>query len=208
MALKVIGAGLGRTGTLTLKAALEQLGFAKCYHMVDVFARPADSGVWEAAAKGDPVDWDALFAGYQAVVDWPACHFWRTLLARNPQAKVILSAREEGAWLKSYLSTIALALDAPAADEPSAVAHARMVGLIIKDLTFGGRHRDPETVLKAYRAHNDQVRAGVPPAQLLEFDPSDGWGPLCRFLGAPVPDAPFPKTNSTEEFRARLAARP
>ena len=114
MALAVIGAGFGRTGTLSLKVALEQLGLGRCYHMLEVFANPGHAAQWQAAADGKPVDWEALFAGYGAAVDWPACHFWRALAARYPEAKVLLTVREPGAWYKSVSDTIYQArLDGP-----------------------------------------------------------------------------------------------
>ncbi len=99
--IKVIGAGLGRTGTLSLKAALEELGFSRCYHMTDVFAHLEHARVWDDAARGLPVDWDTLFQGYQATVDWPGCAFYEEFMRRYPDAKVILSVRDPERWYEA-----------------------------------------------------------------------------------------------------------
>lgn len=204
MTLKVIGTGLGRTGTLSLKAALEQLGFGPCYHMMEVFPRPAHVAEWTQAARGERIDWDALYDGFTATVDWPSARFWRELVAHYPQAKVIHTERDPEVWWASFSQTIkeGLASQVPPRMQP----WSDMTNLIITEQTFG-RDMEKANVLKVYSAHNAEVKRSVPAARRLDFDIQQGWGPLCRFLGAPVPETPFPKTNTTAEFRARMVAR-
>jgi hypothetical protein len=210
MALAVIGAGFGRTGTLSLKGALEQLGFGPCYHMTEVFAHPEHVPRWRDAAEGRPVDWDAVFAGYRATVDWPACAFWRALVARWPDAKVILTVRDPARWYESVSKTIAVAMqrELPPEAPESARAHMAMVRRLVLEATFDGRFEDRGHALAVYEAHNEAVRRALPGERLLVYEVSEGWEPLCRFLGRPVPEAPFPKVNSTDEFRARFLAGP
>jgi hypothetical protein len=200
----VIGTGLGRTGTLSLKAALEQLGFGPCYHMMEVFPRPAHVEMWTKAAQGRSVDWDVLYDGFAATVDWPSAHFWRELTRAYPRAKIVHTERDGEAWWKSFSQTIkeGIAGDVP----PGMTAWFEMVNLIITEQTFGG-DMSKENVLKAYAAHNEEVKRTIPPERRLDFDVRDGWGPLCRFLGVAVPATPFPNTNTTADFRARMAAR-
>ena len=206
MALKVIGAGLGRTGTMSLKFALQQIGFDPCYHMMDVFQRQGDSEKWEAIARGGAPDWDDLFADFQATVDWPSCHYWRELAKAYPDAKIVLTERDPEAWFKSISSTIFQQLDTPPNTDPRREAQRRMAHLIVIEQALGGR-LDHDHVIDAYLRHNEAVKCEVPPERLLVYDTPQGWQPLCEFLGVPVPDVPFPKTNSTEEFRNRQAAR-
>ena len=206
MALKVIGAGLGRTGTMSLKFALQQIGFDPCYHMMDVFQRQGDSEKWEAIARGGAPDWNDLFAGFKATVDWPSCHYWRELAKAYPDAKIILTERDPEAWFKSISSTIFQQLDTPPNADPRREAQRRMAYLIVIEQALGG-HLDHDHVIDAYLRHNEAVKREVPPERLLVYDTPQGWQPLCDFLGVPVPDATFPKTNSTEEFRNRQAAR-
>ena len=208
MNLKVIGAGFGRTGTHSLKIALEMLGFAPCYHMVEVFQHPGHSEAWEAAARGEEIDWERLLAGYQSAVDWPACHFWRELLKMNPDAKVILTERPEEAWYKSIAGTIFeyMSKDVdPSKLDPRRVAQRRMGRVVVDEKTFGNRF-DKEHVLNVYRQNSIDVKREVPADQLLVFDAPDGWEPLCRFLNVPVPAAPYPLTNTADEFRNRVTA--
>lgn len=204
MTLKVIGTGFGRTGTQSLKAALEELGFGPCYHMMEVFPRPHHVPLWAAAARKEPVDWDRLFEGFASTVDWPSTHFWRELIARYPDAKIIHTERDAEVWWKSFSQTIreALADDVP----PPMREWSEMVNLIITKQTFGG-DTEKANVLKVYAAHNAEVKRTIPASRRLDFDIAQGWAPLCKFLGAPVPTTPFPKTNTTEDFRARAAAR-
>jgi hypothetical protein len=206
MPLSVIGAGFGRTGTLSLKLALEQLGFGPCHHMLEVFARPAQAVTWQAAAEGKTVDWDALFEGYRATVDWPSCHFWRELSLRYPDAKVVLTVRSPDSWYESFSATIAEAAKAsrtppdPELREVFVMAHFLIVGR-----TFAGRLNDPAHAKAVYARHNDAVVAGLPRDRLLEFNVAEGWAPLCRFLDRPIPSQPFPRSNSREEFWQHLA---
>jgi len=205
MSLDVIGVGFGRTGTLSLKYALQQLGVGPCYHMVDVLQNPSHTAIWSAAADGKDVDWETLFAGFKATVDWPGTYFWRLLAKRYPQAKVLLSVRPEEAWYKSARDTIyALVkgdLPSPAADYPD---HHALVKKIIWDGTFGGRFEDRAHALAVYERHNQEVRQTIPPEKLLVYQVGQGWEPLCRFLGRPIPDEPYPAVNSTEEFAQRV----
>lgn len=204
MTLKVIGTGLGRTGTLSLKLALEQLGFGPCYHMMEVFPRPDHVALWAKAARGERIDWDHLFSGFAATVDWPSSHFWRDLARHYPQAKIIHTERDPEAWWKSFSQTIkeGITHEGPPAMGP----WFEMVNLIITEQTFGG-DTEKANVLKVYAAHNAEVKRTVPSDRRLDFDIAQGWEPLCRFLNVPVPEIPFPKTNTTADFRARMAAR-
>lgn len=203
MALQVIGAGFGRTGTFSLRTALEQLGFAPCYHMVDVFAHPEHNAVWEGAADGKPTDWNSFFAPYGAAVDWPVCNFWRELSVVYPEAKFILTERDPEAWYKSMSQTIIASMTREGEpDDPVRRAQARMGRRVVSEMAFGNR-LDKDHVIAVYKRHNQDVKDTLPASRLLVTDSPDGWEPLCRFLGVPVPATAFPKTNSTDEFRAR-----
>ena len=213
MALQVIGAGLGRTGTLTLKTALERLGFGPCHHMIEVFANPGQVPHWNRAADGVAIDWDDIYAPYRATVDWPGCHFHAELAKRYPDAKVILSKRDPVRWYESISETIlkSMAMMGLATDGEIPADHPmRFGGIIIAQKTFGGDF-SKENVIAAFERHCEDVRRRTPAGRLLEFEAAEGWEPLCAFLGVPVPDEPFPRTNSREEFwehvaRARDAA--
>ena len=209
MPLEIIGAGLGRTGTLSLKVALEQLGLGPCYHMTEVFAHPEHVPVWEAAGRGEPVDWDGLFRGYRATVDWPGCNFYRELMGRYPDAKVVLTVRDPVRWYESARRTIYAARGAfPRRLCPFLPRIGRMMGMVdrlVWDGFFLGRFEDEEYALAAFDRHAEEVRRTVPPERLLVYEVREGWGPLCAFLGVPVPvGVPFPHVNDTEEFRSRI----
>ena len=197
MALQVIGAGLGRTGTLTLKHALEQLGFGPCYHMVELFPNPGHIPLWRQAVEGKP-DWDAIFAGYRSTTDYPGCVFWRELVARYPDAKIVLTVRDPDAWFESTQATVF----APGRDAPPGSPFATafdIIHMIHRDLN------DRASMIADFKRHNEAVIAGVPAARLLVFEAAQGWEPLCRFLGVPAPATPFPRANSREEMNAMFA---
>lgn len=200
MTLRVVGAGLGRTGTLSLKLALERLLGAPCYHMTEVFAHPEHVALWHAAARGEPVDWQALFAGYAAAVDWPVGSFWPEVSEAFPEALIVLSTRSAESWWRSASQTI-FPISAKAAGTPW---HAMWMELASRRFTT--RLDDRAAAISAYERHNADVRARAPQARLLEWTAKEGWGPLCRSLGLAVLDEPFPHANSTEEFLGRFQA--
>jgi len=203
MALDVIGPGFGRTGTASLKRALEKLGFGPCHHMEEVFSNPPQVAHWVKVAARQPVDWDEVFAGYRSQVDWPGAHVWRELAAHFPKAKVVLSIRPEEAWWKSFSATIGKLIEERAGIPlpPHVATMLEAAGVEMLDRqTFCGRANDKEAALAAYRRRVEEVTAAIPPGRLLVFDVAEGWAPLCRFLGVAVPDEPFPHVNSTEEF--------
>jgi hypothetical protein len=202
--LQVVGAGVGRTGTHSLKIALQQLLGGTCHHMIEVFTHPEEMPVWTDAIDGKSIDWDALMQGYTAQVDWPGASFWPELSKANPEAVVILSTREPELWFKSCSNTIfaGLRTAVDGGDEwMTAMLH------LFKD-RFSDQIEDRDVMVAAYERHNDAVRAAIPKERLLEWTPSDGWGPLCDRLGRPVPSEPFPLTNTTEDFRAMLGMPP
>jgi hypothetical protein len=201
MALKIIGAGLGRTGTLSLKIALEQLGFVKCYHMAEVLMNPRDAACWVDAAAGRP-DWERIFEGYAATVDYPGCRYWRELAEYYPAAKVILSVRDAQRWFESTQATIFSPQNRERLQFP------QMREFFDKNVyaDFGERIHDRDYMVAAFERHNEEVRRAISPERLLEFDVKQGWQPLCEFLGVPVPATPFPRTNSREEMAAMMDA--
>jgi hypothetical protein len=217
--VKLIGAGFGRTGTMSLKIALETLGFSPCYHMTEVFAHPEHAAFWISAWRGEPADWDGVLGGYEAAVDWPACTFYEELMERHPDAKVILSVRDPERWYESVRNTI-YELSVVIPRHPIYRIGYKLVSLfvfrgsgdvdladeIIWQGTFDGRFEDKNYAIEVFERHNAEVRQRVPGVRLLVYDVKAGWGPLCAFLGVEVPDEPFPRTNDTAEMRRRLRA--
>jgi hypothetical protein len=200
MGLTVVGAGVGRTGTHSLKLALEQLLGAPCHHMVEIYRDVGQMPGWIDAIEGRPVDWSRLLDGYGSIVDWPGASFWREVLAANPDALVLLSERDADEWYRSASKTIFLTFDgAP----PEAVPWLNALRRLLRD-RFCDRFDDPGAMIDAYERHNAEVRREVPASQLLEWHPADGWASICERLGVPVPDEPFPVTNTTNEFRVRV----
>lgn len=199
MALKVIGAGLGRTGTLSLKLALEHIGFGPCYHMLEIMGQARKRlPQWIEVVRGNP-DWDAIFEGFQSSVDYPTCYFWREQAAHYPEAKIILSTRDAEGWFESVNKTIM---------SPQSVASMRagpfaefMEGTVLKD--FGDRTGDREFMVDYFRRWERSVIDEVAPGRLLVHRPGDGWEPLCAFLGVPVPAEPYPRVNSSDDMLGR-----
>lgn len=220
--MKVIGAGFGRTGTASLKAALELLGHGPCYHMSTIIAEPRRVRQWLDIGEGRPAGWDEVFAGFRSALDWPAAAYWRELAAHYPDAKVILTVRDPERWYDSVASTIfARALAERrrlpprrrivrwlvARRSPDFALYPRMARATIIDRVFGGRIDDRDHVLDVFERHIAEVKTAIPPERLLVFDAREGWEPLCAFLGVPVPDEPFPESNERAAWHRKRPRR-
>jgi hypothetical protein len=197
MSIQLIGAGAGRTGTQSLKVALERLLGGTCHHMFEVLSRPEQIAGFTAAIDGRPVDWHALLSDFTAVTDFPGALFWRELTVAFPDAPVLLSTRPAEDWYRSASSTIFLSFDRM---PPELAPWMATVRRGLRD-RFSDQFDDKDAMIAAYERHNAAVRADIPPHRLFEWTPSDGWRPLCAALGKPVPADPFPVTNTTAEFR-------
>lgn len=208
MTLQVIGAGFGRTGTNSLQIALERLGFAPCHHMFVVVEDPERRlPPWEALARGETPDWRAVFADFRAQVDWPGAAVWRELAAAFPEAKVILTVRDPESWWRSVEATILpFVLGRVETSDPLRLRRMAMAREVIDRRVFGGRMAEKDHALAVFARHVEEVKAALPPERLLVFEVREGWGPLCAFLGRPVPEGPFPRENSTAAFNARTPA--
>ncbi len=200
MALRIIGAGFGRTGTMSLKLALERLGFGPCFHMTELLGDPCRVPEWLRAARGDP-DWEAVFEGFAATVDYPACSYWRQLAEHYPDARVLLTVRDPEAWFESVQATIF-----------SGPMRERVVGTPLEKLfdtavwhEFGDRIDDRDFMTAAFERHVAEVERAVPEERLLVYEVGAGWLPLCEFLGVAVPEEPFPHANSREEMQRMMA---
>ena len=204
--MKLIGASFPRMGTLSTKAALEQLGLGPCYHFLTQFERPQDVDVWQAAAEGKPVDWTALFADFQSVVDWPASLFYKQFMAMHPEAKVLLNVRDPEAWYESMLKTVYLASQAGLSAPPESVLGrmGRMIDTLAWQPLFHGRFEDKPYALSVFERHNQEVQVYVPADRLLVWEVTEGWKPLCRFLDIQEPDTPFPRLNDAKTFREQF----
>jgi hypothetical protein len=218
MSLNVIGAGFGRTGTLSLKLALEELGLGPCYHMIEVNAHPEHDALWLALAKGESSDWRPMLRGYASTVDWPTTSIWKELAAANPQAKIVLTLRDPDSWYASAAATIfarmlefeALRAETlcsdPNAIDPVRRRHMEMINTLIVENTFGGS-LDKDNAIAVFNAHNEEVRRSVPREKLLVYESGEGWEPLCAFLDVPVPATPYPKVNTTEDFATHFPGK-
>jgi hypothetical protein len=202
MPLEIIGPGFGRTGTNSLKIALEHLGFGPCHHMFEVRDNPEQLPAWQAAARGEAVDWDKVFHGYRSQVDWPGARYWRELAQHFPKAKVVLTVRDPDEWFDSVQATIAPFIAAhgthpsPHVNSIAEMAHQTIVVPLFQD-----RLSDRSFATRVFKEHIAAVQAAVPAERLLVLDVRDGWEPLCSFLNVQAPDMPFPKTNSSKAFK-------
>ncbi len=190
--LRIVGAGLPRTGSHSLKLALERLTGGRCYHMREIPGHPFDLGPgWRTALAGGSPSWADVLDGFIAAVDWPASMFWRQLLEVNPGAPVLLSSRVSAeVWWESLEATVL----------PVARHEGRDLVTLFERFTGTPDWDHPETLMAAYERHNLDVRSAVPPARLVDWRPGDGWEPICRALAVPIPDEPFPWVNKREDW--------
>jgi hypothetical protein len=204
MPLELIGAGFGRTGTLSLKTAIETLGLP-CHHMLEVFANPGSEKQWYDASLGKQTDWEGLLGSYRAIVDWPGCRFWQELTALYPDAPVLLSVRDSERWYESAYETIYQAIvGARSSEDPEVLERMKMADKIVFEDTFKGRFEDRAFAMGVFEAHIEEVKRSIPSDRLLVYAMGGGWEPLCRVLGKPVPDVDFPHVNSRDEFLGRV----
>jgi hypothetical protein len=209
MTPQVIGSGFGRAGTMSTKMALEQLGFGPCHHMIEVIENPAQPAHWKAVAAGGHVDWAQVFDGYNSQVDWPGAAVWYETAVAFPDAKVVHTERPEDEWWNSFSVTISKFFTlAPSLPLPPHIAaiFQTMSGWLMKD-TFRD-HTDRTSSIAAYRRNKQKVRDTIPAERLLVFNVAEGWEPLCRFLEAPVPKTPFPRSHPRDEFWAHFGGGP
>jgi hypothetical protein len=213
--MQVIGAGLPRTGTLTQKLALEQLGVGPSYHWVNLIADLDEVELWHRALDGEDVLGE-IFDGYESSVDWPGGFVYRQLAEAHPEAKVLLSVRDADAWEPSYRDTIGgfckgdglirHLSDARREIDPRWRRYLELVDRMLWDeMSPFGNGWDPEQMKQQMLAYNESVKEAVPAERLLVWSVSEGWGPLCEFLEVPVPSEPLPHANDRETFVGRVA---
>ena len=205
---EVVGTGFGRTGTLSLKLALERLGFGPCHHMIELFENPEQIPLWARAAQDGTADWDAVYRGYRSTVDWPGARFWREITGHFPHARVILTVRDPERWYESAAESIYRGASASVPETDPVIRQMRqVVRQVVWDGEFGGRFSDAEHAIKIFNEHNKAVRQEIPADRLLVLEISQGWEPLCDFLGVPVPDEPFPHSNDRQAFADMISRR-
>jgi hypothetical protein len=200
MSLRVVGAGFPRTGTKSLQQALEQILGGPCYHMVEVFEHLEHVPTWRDAVRGRPPDWNDFLSDYVAAVDWPASAFWRELSKANPDALIVLSVRDDAAtWWRSADETIFTVT------RRTEYEHQEWLDFVreLLEARIGKPWDDRKKAMAAYERHNEEVRASAPAERLLEWNPREGWGPICAALGLELPGEAFPHVNSTKEWEER-----
>lgn len=199
--LEVIGAGFGRTGTHSLAAALEILGYGPCYHMLELHRNPDHNSAWADAMEGNEVEWHALFKAYNSTVEWPTVSFLDQILPEFPKAKVVLTLRDAEDWYESASATIFDGL-ALSRFNPDPIQRKRggLARRLILDGVFSGRHREKEHAIAVYRQHIDRVIGMVSTESLLLYRIGEGWEPLCEFLSVKSPEEDFPWLHERKQF--------
>jgi hypothetical protein len=209
--MRVIGAGFGRTGTASLKRALETLGFGPCHHMEEVIKRSGEAEIWARAGRGEKIDWKAVMSPWGSSCDFPSALYYRELMAAFPDAKVVLTIRDASSWYASMSETIVPMFNRfpnrfvlpllPFLGAPRKAMDGTSVKREVID-----RFADKAHVMKVFDDHIEEVKRVVPKEKLLVFEAKQGWEPLCAFLEVPVPKESFPRTNDTAEFKKRVIA--
>jgi len=211
--MKVIGVGFGRSGTMSIKHALEELGAGPCFHMIDLIRNPEMVEPWhDAAVKGEK-DWDAMLDGYQATIDWPGCSFWEELIELYPDAKVLLNYRDFDGFYKSCKNTIYAIREAGQKGELSPDANRpppspmlmQVIGELIWKKDFQGKFEDEQWMRQMYEDRIETIKERVPAERLTTFELGvDGWQTIADMLGVEAPEGEFPHLHDTDEFRAEF----
>lgn len=212
MSIKVIGLGMGRTGTSSLKLALQKLGYGACYHMKDLINNPADVRYWKEIDRYGETNWQSLFGNYQSAVDFPTIGYYKDILRAYPDAKVILTVRDDESWYKSaiqtilnaepgFLDKIKMSFRLPFSSRLRSLMQVFKLSKKFWLKNIGNDYKDKEKAIRFFRQWNEQIKQEIGEENLLVYNVAEGWLPLCKFLGTPVPAEPFPKTNSRNEFK-------
>lgn len=207
MSLDVIGSGFGRTGTMSLRVALDRLGLGPCHHMFDLFEKPGQLEHWQAAIAGEPVDWKVVFSDYRSQVDWPGAHFWQTFVKAFPKAKVLHTVRPADRWWESFSTTLGKSMSRDQSNRPPRLREISRVATKVVTSDIGGDLTDRAAAIRAFSQRTEEVKETVPADRLLVFDVAEGWEPLCQFLDMPLPDEPFPHLHQASEFWEKLDSR-
>jgi hypothetical protein len=209
--MRVIGAGFGRTGTTSLKLALEMLGFGPCHHMQEVIKHPAEGPTWARAARGEKIDWKTFMSPWGSACDFPSSLYYTELMEAFPDAKVILSTRDASSWYASMSETIVPMFER--FPNRLVLPHMPFIGAPFRSMAGSRIHTElierfseREHVIAMFEQHTAEVKRIVPAERLLVFEAKEGWAPLCKFLDVPVPAGPFPRVNDTAEFKRRVVA--
>ncbi len=203
MALQVIGAGFGRTGTDSLRTALNMLELGPCHHMHEVMQSDEQRDLWNRKTLGEDIGWDKIYDGFGSAVDWPSAFYWEELMAFYPEAKVILTHRDPESWWRSYERTILQILH-----QIEASGDLGMAWRILAEGEFGGRHADRDACIARYEENVARTQSVVPSERLFVMELGEGWPRLCDFLGVDVPSEPYPSGNTTNDFRKNLGLDP
>jgi len=201
MPLKVVGSGLGRTGTKSMQTALAMLGVGPCHHMVEVFMHPESMALWVDAAEGRP-NWDEIFKDYQSAVDYPTAAYWKQVADHYPDAKVLHTVRDPDKWFDSTQATIFAQRGPASSSDGVSSLQDRFFGSFMGPMR--AHLHDRAFMTDHFRRHTEAVKATIAPERLLVYEVGEGWDRLCKFLGVPVPDEPYPSENSTAEFQDRV----
>ena len=217
MSLKVIGAGLPRTGTASLKSAFEILGFGECLHMETLFNNPQLVDHWVTFFNTGTTDFAALFDGFQSTSDFPGALLYREILEQYPDVKVVLGVRDPEEWYESARRTVFAFTPQTFSQKLKLLPRKlksqrfrniaktlRLVEVYLWKGFFEGQFLDKAQAIERFQRFNEEVRQYVPADQLLEYRIADGWEPLCDFLGVPVPEQPIPHRNQRDQFIAQL----
>lgn len=218
--MEIIGVGFGRTGTLSLKAALEQLGAGPCFHMLELLAgehKDRDLPYWVRIANGEPVDWHEVFGPWKATVDWPGCARWQEITDAFPDVPVLLNVRPFRRWYQSCEDTLLAVRHAAQAGQLAPGSNRttpppelwRAIDMLLWDGDFQGRFEDKDAMREMYERRIAAIKAHVSPDRLIVWElGKDGWEPLAAALGVPVPTTPFPHLHDTDDFRAQFGLPP
>ncbi len=207
--MQIIGASFGRTGTTSMRIALNHLGFGPCYHMFEVFLHPSHIAQWQAAADGETVDWRKFLADYPSGIDYPLSAFYKEILEAFPEAKVILNLRDPESWWQSTRETIYGQILIPDWMNSLFFFHRHLKKMIedaVWNRLFHGRFLDKDYAIQVFNDHVEEVKGSISSDKLLIFNVKEGWQPLCEFLDVPVPDRPFPHANHRSLIRFGFVA--